>query len=63
MTSSFPRTFFPGSIAPVAVWFLRLAGEYDDKSGLISASEVIRYIFTLFPAFPFARSVMALSQV
>eukprot|EP00095_Tigriopus_kingsejongensis_P011912 maker-scaffold111_size354240-snap-gene-2.29 protein:Tk11912 transcript:maker-scaffold111_size354240-snap-gene-2.29-mRNA-1 annotation:"atp-binding cassette sub-family a member 3" len=52
-----------GAIGPTGVWILRFFGDYNGTSGLIIASDVIRYIFTLFPAFPLARSIMALVQI
>ncbi len=52
-----------GSIATTGVWLLRLFGSYNDSSGLLIASDVVRYIFVVVPAFPFSRSIMALVQV
>ncbi len=52
-----------GAIAPTAVWLLRLFGDHDDTTGLIVTSEIVRYLFLLMPAFPFARSIMSVIQV
>ncbi|TRY70235.1 hypothetical protein TCAL_12705 [Tigriopus californicus] len=52
-----------GAIGPTGVWILRFFGDYNDTRGLVIASDVIRYIFTLFPAFPMSRSIMALVQI
>lgn len=52
-----------GAIGPTGVWILRFFGDYNDTIGLVIASDVIRYIFTLFPAFPMSRAIMALVQV
>ena len=56
-------TVLAGVMAPVGVWILRLFGEINGTKALIIASDVVRYIFTLFPAFPLSRMIMAIVQV
>ena len=53
--------FLAGSIAPIAVWLLATLGK--DSDGLLLASEIVRYLFTILPPFPMVRSLMAIAQV
>lgn len=52
---------------PCGVWFLRVAGQgqtiYSTGPDLKAISDWLRYIFSVIPCMPQARSLMALVQV